>query len=180
MVLLITLDGNGNESFREEKEDGFFPRNGFERQEDGSFIKRLGDPRNISSILKAEELKRKQEEEERKKNLPIPIVSGNVNNKHDNSYDLGYPIITDLSERRYLSASNFKEKLTYGHSRITDRGLEIFNSSVKIKDSVPIPLIDTFSLIRKIEVNEKNKSLRIWIKDMSKKLPDILVINAFK
>ncbi len=147
---------------------GYRPLCGFERRRDGSFIKRLNDPRSISS--------KESLQLEVKKIDNYPIIPF-VNNDHDaqNRY-YQKPLISYVSSPQ-VNYDKFIDMLTY--NAIQHEGnLEIFDD-VAVKNTITVPALTNIKFIKKLIINRKENIIKCWISRKLERGPDIEINNLF-
>jgi hypothetical protein len=189
-TICITFDKDGKEAYKEEYDDGYIPKNGFQHVGNNVYHKKLGDPRCITDTEK----RRALEENEKRTllsvlppvhNFPQPKQSRlqqaldkaltPINNVP--SLESGCTRFVQAQSRTSLDAFLFAQIngcviRSKDGKIVTVHGPDMI-SSLGFKELNP-----DFTFL-KIEVNTIQKAIGIWY-DSSGLLPDVIITDAIE
>jgi hypothetical protein len=182
-VICITLRDNGEEAFKDEYPDGYFPRNGFQKGNDGCFYKQLGDPRCISDAEKRRALE--LEEERKKPTNPLHSFRNNP--------QLQSALAKVKSNPGIISGNDYHTStIREAEGKTTIKTVIFFQNGGKVRHIKEDEIVEILkpSMINscgfkelnvnydiyKIILHRAHRTISVWYKDGT--IPDAVITNA--
>ncbi len=196
-MFCITLDKHNNESSREEKLDGYRPKNGFELRQDGNYYKQLGDPRNISDIEKSNFLQNafsnnnsSTDNTQVIKDLLPVIHSGKPADsiqrvlEKSNRYRSAIEIYRNTGAKIILVDTPLSmERIkfySYGGVWTKDNDNNTVILETTMLDKCGIDYFASQMSFSKMLLNPWTKNIKIWEFNGSKEHPDVILVDAMQ